>query len=33
MQTIGELFALGCVRGGVLPKMHYSGGRFVGFNS
>ena len=31
MQVIGELFAPGRVRGGVLPKMHYSDGRFVGF--
>ena len=31
MKTIGELFAPGRVRGGVLPKMHYSDGRFVGF--
>ena len=31
IQTIGELFAPGRVRGGVLPRMHYSGGRFVGF--
>ena len=30
MQAIGELFAPGRVRGGVLPKMHYSNGRFVG---
>ena len=31
MRIIGELFAPGRVRGGVLPKMHYSNGRFVGF--
>ncbi len=31
MQTIEELFAPGQVRGGVLPKMHYRNGRFIGF--
>ena len=31
MQTIGEIFAPGRVRGGVLPTMHYNNGRFMGF--
>ena len=30
MTLIGEIFAPGNVRGGVLPKMHYSNGRFIG---
>ena len=31
IQTIGELFAPGNVRGGVLPTMHYDNGKFIGF--
>ena len=30
LRIIGDLFAPGRVSGGVLPKMHYSNGRFVG---
>ena len=30
MLTIGDIFAPGRVRGGVLPMMHYSNGRFMG---
>lgn len=31
MKAIGEIFAPGRVRGGVLPTMHYKNGRFMGF--
>ena len=31
MKAIGEIFAPGHVRGGVLPKMHYKNGKFLGF--
>ena len=30
MTLIGQIFAPGHVRGGVLPKMHYNNGRFLG---
>ena len=31
MQAIGEIFAPGHVRGGVLPTMRYKNGKFLGF--
>lgn len=31
MKAIGEIFAPGRVRGGVLPTMRYKNGKFLGF--